>query len=768
MAGIEYWRDRASRVATQLVVGMVAAATVSLAAQASDQATVYTIDNASIVVRSTPIRVTDPTPDSPSQQSIEISSFPAPKQYGPICGAYFQGTEHAPCGDKPAKFESAARSDCPAGSFFDLGKWQCFTCPAGFHRGTADVETARACVKHEASTAANQVFVAASFKGPVCDAGSFHDPIRGGECWSCPAGSERTLAHVESSKACIDHGYAKSKRHSRATGLLKTDCPDGQFWDGVDGHCYSCPKNYKRTAAHVHSAKACKASATHKRATVVKKASCGPGEIKDLKVQGTQNAAFGGGCWTCPEAYDRTVFAIDSNKACETTPSLTFARAEKVADLTCPAGQHFDFIGLSQGDINNLKLSGQQPIESGTCWSCPEGYRRTTAHVKSGQACRAKTIGWVSEPFPNPGLFGLEGAAEVLRLLLEYEPEFVAKALNKVAASAALTSAKTEQQILVQEQSLLVNAPERSVTASGVVFAHMIRTLALPRDKRAVPEQQLIDSFARFVRGRREWIAKDAQAAYNVWVETDRHNRSKSNHLHTLFDYGTVPPDFQSIAIANALALGALDMGLGVAAGSLPLVGDILSLAIASTGGFTEFGSGESAARWVGKTTAEFAVGQAVNAALAKFSEAAALQLARNAIGPAKLALMGQTAANEAVQKAATQTLASAVGVGPQIVVASAMLVAQIALEQSIAINDAPGKLATAVATAQQVPDMERLAQTPEGVAELMGQWTFAVSKATAPTAGYLAGHKTLAAKAMTGSSTGVSSSVAKQSVDWQ
>ena len=53
----------------------------------------------------------------------------------PSCGAIQDGQEL--CGTGPAIFESNAIGVCPEGTFADIGRWGCYTCPAGFDRGIA-------------------------------------------------------------------------------------------------------------------------------------------------------------------------------------------------------------------------------------------------------------------------------------------------------------------------------------------------------------------------------------------------------------------------------------------------------------------------------------------------------------------------------------------------------------------------------------------------------------------------------------------------------
>lgn len=131
-------------------------------------------------------------------------------------------------------------------------------------------------------------------------------------CYSCPDEYKRTVFDIKGDKACEKPGrvkYAKTTKHGKGKGLLGTDCDGGQFWD-PNGNCYSCPNGYSRTTHPVKSDKACsqKVHAKYSKATYE-----GENDIcgKGFYDPGTDK------CWTCPKGYKRTVFSVDSDKACE-------------------------------------------------------------------------------------------------------------------------------------------------------------------------------------------------------------------------------------------------------------------------------------------------------------------------------------------------------------------------------------------------------------------------------------------------------------------
>ena len=209
------------------------------------------------------IKLTSGTVDLTNKQTLTI--FSGAKQArgsGPICGGYGPNGKIQPrCGTNPAKFTSAARGKCPSGSFFDIGKWSCYSCPSGYRRTLAAIGSDRACAKRDKTVRGK--FGKASYMGPVCPKGSFFDGIRGGECRKCPAGYKRTIAHVDTKTACAKKPIF------------------GPF----------------------------------AKAAQVKKASCGSGEFKDALYN--KGGSKGGTCWTCPKAWDRTIFPVYGKKACE-------------------------------------------------------------------------------------------------------------------------------------------------------------------------------------------------------------------------------------------------------------------------------------------------------------------------------------------------------------------------------------------------------------------------------------------------------------------
>ncbi len=154
-----------------------------------------------------------------------------------------------------------------------------------------------------------------------------------------------------------EQGNASCRRDYPAKGRMAA-----AFFDMIDGGtCWSCPKGFKRTAASVKARNAC---VGNKRATKVGNYGCkrkyGGGAFFDPRK--------GGECWTCPRGYKRTLEAVTSAKACSKGIFGPFSRATRKGKNGCDRGF-------------------KDPIDGGTCWTCPRGSKRTVFSVKSAKAC---------------------------------------------------------------------------------------------------------------------------------------------------------------------------------------------------------------------------------------------------------------------------------------------------------------------------------------------------------------------------------------------
>jgi hypothetical protein len=148
----------------------------------------------------------------------------------------------------------------------------------------------------------------ATYTGTMgCPTGSFLD-IGRSECWSCPTATPaRTVFPVTGAEACerpLHEEFRRASGPKNPTGLIGTDCQPGWFLDIGHGKCYSC-NGYNRTLHPVTHARACArmVGPTRSRATLVDaNAYCPTGSFQHM---------LSGKCYSCPEYYDRNLLMGD-------------------------------------------------------------------------------------------------------------------------------------------------------------------------------------------------------------------------------------------------------------------------------------------------------------------------------------------------------------------------------------------------------------------------------------------------------------------------
>jgi hypothetical protein len=137
------------------------------------------------------------------------------------------------------------------------------------------------------------------------------------------------------------------------------------FFDLIDGGtCWSCPNGTVRSLASVKAKNAC---VGFTKATLRGKYGC------KRKYSGSFfDPRKGGECWKCPSGYKRTLTAVTHAKAC--AKDLVFGPWKKAA-----------YKGKSGCD-----KGFKDPIDGGTCWTCPSNSKRTVFSVKSNKACEVQ------------------------------------------------------------------------------------------------------------------------------------------------------------------------------------------------------------------------------------------------------------------------------------------------------------------------------------------------------------------------------------------
>ena len=326
------------------------------------------------------------TPQKPSGPLVVSSGTPPPAagKWGVMgtlkstCGGLnANGSLQDPCAPTPAKFEAVANDGCDPGSFPAQGS--CWTCPQGYNRNLLyAVDSARGCSRPDASVEGE--YFAAKFAGPHCPSGSFHD-IGRNECWSCPSGFRRTANAVTANNACVNPtGMAWDWVYRAATFHKKAGCQEGEISDPRNGgECWVCPEATGRTAFAVNDQRACRAAGGVRfaRAVAGEARFCAPGQIRDLANGSNSNVAnriraqynnnipaavsqtlgrgTHGTCWSCPADSKRTWNPVWDAKACA---------AQEIGIEPAPYA-HPGLFGLEGGEAVALALVRQRgQIES--------------------------------------------------------------------------------------------------------------------------------------------------------------------------------------------------------------------------------------------------------------------------------------------------------------------------------------------------------------------------------------------------------------------
>ena len=306
---------------------------------------------------------------------------------------------------------------------------------------------------------------------------------------------------------------------------------------------------------------------------------------------------------------------------------------------------------------------------------------------------------WYTAPYPEPGVFGMPGgeavALELLRdrKLLEAAFEQVANGMNKPVA-----------EVRKKGWAEIAANPAKSDVLAAAVLARVIAVVQ-GREPSTPATQALAASLAKHVQAYRTYMAKNALAAYDAWKLADTYWRAQAANqtqsMQVLFDYGTVPPDFQAITAAG------LAGSLVVSGGASTLV----TMVMANPG---------------------------VKNAVFPFAKEAAKR------GLQKAALFGGEKAGEKIAEASTAEILQGLGadmigafasIGPQVIVGLTVEIAEIAIQQIIDIQNARPKLETGLATAQQPVDLNRMLSSDAGTDELMMIWSLAASGPARPSA---------------------------------
>lgn len=394
------------------------------------------------------------------------------------------------------------------------------------------------CVGGEAGAATSpcgttKAFSVGAYKlDTVCKDG-FYDMIYGGSCWSCPKDALygdfiRSAKAVTADDAC----WRIPKEHyARAINIKSTpwphECSSGTFWDPWDnriskalGACYQCAGDTpRRTAYSIWDDKACASSMNEtKVATLLKFNGCPAPDVARLRSEG------------------------------------------KITAKERPGKPFLDIAG----GWNDGKISGG-------CYACPivdkDGNfliseRNLNPIYDPEKACNV-LVQFKPAPFVPAGLNNLGAKSLILEKNL-LNPAILGLFLHAQAKGYGKAEDSPEARAWVEaEWAKIAKNPFTNDHFRLMVLAEL--KIAAEKDpaKRTPVENAMIAAFEQGVVNWRVHLATQMLAMYDAWKQWDSTGvRMARSRLVQLTDYGTVPLDFQGLALSLAAPTA---VGAGIA-----------------------------------------------------------------------------------------------------------------------------------------------------------------------------------------------------------
>ena len=414
----------------------------------------------------------------------------------------------------------------------------------------------------------------------------------------------RTQATAKGAVLCADHGNSAACKTMDADYVggykLNTKCDEG-FYDMIHGGtCWKCPDDtdqagsWIRSADHIEKDTACWRAPKEQfsAATFVKNGwawDCGSGQFWDSVGQGGSHP-FGGACWTCADPYPRrTGSSVTDSKACvramnETKPAIflkyngcpapdikTMYPTRADGDKRMP-GKPFLDIASGITVANNA---------GGACWTCPSADKdgnfiiadrngNTLINRKTDNSGCTIRFKYAPAPFTEPGLSGLIGVKDIIfEKQIMIRPDAITKYLYALAETSGMASVEAAQWVAQQWADIAAH-PYRNDSIRTMLYAYMMRkapdymypTGVKPLSRTAA-EAKLVSAFESYAQTKRTYLAQQALDMYDAWKAGNDawKNSLAQSRLTVMFDYGTVPLDFQGV-YGTLLAGGAASVGV--------------------------------------------------------------------------------------------------------------------------------------------------------------------------------------------------------------
>ena len=380
--------------------------------------------------------------------------------------------------------------------------------------------------------------------------------------------------------------------------------------------------------------------------------------------------------------------------------------------------------GCPKPDPYQMGLKGKRmpgkpflDIGAGGCYACPNADEdgtilvtdRNLNPVTSDNGCTIK-FKWKSPEFPEPGMAGLIGLKETLLENFVFDnPDILTSSITKGLGDMGhpANAPGTWSQVGHQWDEI-ADHPYQNQNVKNLAFAFLEIAVQTAPSARTPAQKKLVASMEEYIRLRRTFIAEQTLAMYDAWkADTDKKaERRAQSETEVLFDYGTVPLDFHSAALAGfGLSAAGISTAVGVVTGE-KYASETASIA-------TEAAKAVRASPKAGETAADL-----TKRANQAFFDASRVRTLRQSF-------------------AAFRTLATIDQIaiaGPAVLIEVAGLILQsIAIDQFIAIQEARPKLVDAVEEAKKPIDLKAFCAEPDGKDQLTYFWAKAMDTKTVP-----------------------------------
>jgi hypothetical protein len=360
--------------------------------------------------------------------------------------------------------------------------------------------------------------------------------------------------------------------------------------------------------------------------------------------------------------------------------------------------------------LNGKRMPGKPflDIAGGGCYACPTADEDGNILVaeRNGNPIYGDNKGctilfkWKPNPYPEPGLAGIAGIREILAENLVFDdPDILTLFLITAATEVKGYKPGTPEatQFVAAQWQEIARDPYKNGQVSALVYKYQEAAAVKEPSARTAAEQRLVQGFEAYIQARRTFIAQQALAVYDDWKKfVDSGGDRRKSPAEALFDFGTVPVDFQSAAVSG-LGLGAL--GLGVAGSAVGMQAYVMPTAKLAK---EALAAGKAAGK-AGEDLVNYVSAATRNQAL--YSATSSLKGFKLLAAGSKFGLIA----------------------GPAVIQAAFSVVTSIAFDQFIQIQEARSKLEEAIAEAKEPVDLKVLLAETNGRDHLAFFWAKAV-----------------------------------------